>query len=682
MGFGSNKGFTPGTDAGAGGGGDVSGPGASTDHAIARWDGVNGDTLLDSVVTIADNGEVVIAPTAGAFDALHIDKDDASILLGDAGHIKIIHGAHYTSSAGITLARINTGGGSPMNVAIETRENAITAGDALGSLFFISRQGGTQHTAENQPAAGFTAVAENTFSANLNATSLSFKTATTGSATEKMRLTHSGSLGIGTSAPASQFHISGTTAKQVITLENNGAKAEIGVAYGGGDIIQTSAKGDLVISNETNGKDILFGIGSGAGSQKMIIDGAGNVGIGNFPAGSGDPPEAKLEISGSGNLLRLAAAESDGSPSMIFTQNGSPGTERAKITYQDTTAYAGNIFELDSDGGIALLASNGPDGIYIKSDGKVGVGVNDPDSHLEVFGTGNQLKLSYDASNYADFYVDSTGDLFLTSSGGDSTFSAASSLSLKKNGDTFLEIDSGDGANSNRRFQLKSHGLEPNGLFSIGKIGGTEILSIKANNSRVGINETAPSASFHVAGDLENHFAEATVPGAGWSATTAVASYVSKINGEIVTTLLVSLANTDHSDTANDVIGAFAGGNAYITQITTAKNGIVYKAEMSCIEVPTVTGAGDLVTDIDLRSSSDGTLGYGDDASAAANPVAVITPAANYTIGARRESAAGADFTDLVDGYLYLTVGDGGGPANPDQFTAGKFIIKLYGTSF
>ncbi len=118
MGFGSNKGFTPGTD--AGGGGDVSGPGASTDHAIARWDGVNGDTLLDSVVTIADNGEVVIAPTAGAFDALHIDKDDASILLGDAGHIKIIHGAHYTSSAGITLARINTGGGSPMKVAIET----------------------------------------------------------------------------------------------------------------------------------------------------------------------------------------------------------------------------------------------------------------------------------------------------------------------------------------------------------------------------------------------------------------------------------------------------------------------------------------------------------------------------------------------------------------------------------
>lgn len=677
MGFGSNKGFTPGTD--AGGGGDVSGPGASTDHAIARWDGVNGDTLLDSVVTIADNGEVVIAPTAGAFDALHIDKDDASILLGDAGHIKIIHGAHYTSSAGITLARINTGGGSPMNVAIETRENAITAGDALGSLFFISRQGGTQHTAENQPAAGFTAVAENTFSANLNATSLSFKTATTGSATEKMRLTHSGSLGIGTSAPASQFHISGTTAKQVITLENNGAKAEIGVAYGGGDIIQTSAKGDLVISNETNGKDILFGIGSGAGSQKMIIDGAGNVGIGNFPAGSGDPPEAKLEISGSGNLLRLAAAESDGSPSMIFTQNGSPGTERAKITYQDTTAYAGNIFELDSDGGIALLASNGPDGIYIKSDGKVGVGVNDPDSHLEVFGTGNQLKLSYDASNYADFYVDSTGDLFLTSSGGDSTFSAASSLSLKKNGDTFLEIDSGNGANSNRRFQLKSHGLEPNGLFSIGKIGGTEILSIKANNSRVGINETAPSASFHVAGDIENHFADAPAAGSGWTPATENTTFISKVNGEIVTTIQVSLNGLACSGTIDKaVIGNMAGTpGAYLTQITTAKNGIVYKAEMMCVETP---AGGNNEPDIDLVTSDQNNLRQGFVYDGGGTSKLVISAAADYVAGMRKESAAGEDLSGLVDDYVYLAVGNGAGADG--GYSAGKFVIKLYGASF
>lgn len=34
----------------------VSGPGVSTDNAIVRWDGVNGDTLQNSVVTISDAG--------------------------------------------------------------------------------------------------------------------------------------------------------------------------------------------------------------------------------------------------------------------------------------------------------------------------------------------------------------------------------------------------------------------------------------------------------------------------------------------------------------------------------------------------------------------------------------------------------------------------------------------------
>jgi len=93
MGFGSNKGFTPGDEltvreadsdpsvsnvktivvsngtltdngsgqvtlatGGGGGAGDVSGPGASTDDALARWNGVDGDTLQDSTVTLSDAG--------------------------------------------------------------------------------------------------------------------------------------------------------------------------------------------------------------------------------------------------------------------------------------------------------------------------------------------------------------------------------------------------------------------------------------------------------------------------------------------------------------------------------------------------------------------------------------------------------------------------------------------------
>jgi hypothetical protein len=43
---------------GSAGGGDVSGPGSSTDNAIARFDGTGGVTLLNSLVTLSDNGDL------------------------------------------------------------------------------------------------------------------------------------------------------------------------------------------------------------------------------------------------------------------------------------------------------------------------------------------------------------------------------------------------------------------------------------------------------------------------------------------------------------------------------------------------------------------------------------------------------------------------------------------------
>ena len=41
-----------------GGSGDVSGPGSSTDKAIARWDGAGGDTLQDSTPIVEDDGRI------------------------------------------------------------------------------------------------------------------------------------------------------------------------------------------------------------------------------------------------------------------------------------------------------------------------------------------------------------------------------------------------------------------------------------------------------------------------------------------------------------------------------------------------------------------------------------------------------------------------------------------------
>ena len=51
------NGWTP--SGGGGGGGDVVGPGSSTDNAIARYDGITGKLIQDSLVTINDTGQIV-----------------------------------------------------------------------------------------------------------------------------------------------------------------------------------------------------------------------------------------------------------------------------------------------------------------------------------------------------------------------------------------------------------------------------------------------------------------------------------------------------------------------------------------------------------------------------------------------------------------------------------------------
>ena len=43
--------------------GDASGPGSSTDNAVARFDGTGGKTLQNSSMTIDDNGDVIVGGT-------------------------------------------------------------------------------------------------------------------------------------------------------------------------------------------------------------------------------------------------------------------------------------------------------------------------------------------------------------------------------------------------------------------------------------------------------------------------------------------------------------------------------------------------------------------------------------------------------------------------------------------
>ncbi len=174
-----------------------------------------------------------------------------------------------------------------------------------------------------------------------------------------------------------------------------------------------------------------------------------------------------------------------------------------------------------------------------------------------------------------------------------------------------------------------------------------------------------------VSGEQVSSFATANATGGGFDGAAGVTMYIEKRNGEIITTILVDIEGLVVSGTVRDVIGENDTAAAYITQITTAVNGIVYKVEMGCIEVP----AGSNTTlDIDLARHDSSRA---EDQTASSNTI--IAPGGNWAANTWRTSTAGATL-NLVNDYLYLA--NGSGANSGGTYTAGKFIIKLYGASF
>ena len=154
-------------------------------------------------------------------------------------------------------------------------------------------------------------------------------------------------------------------------------------------------------------------------------------------------------------------------------------------------------------------------------------------------------------------------------------------------------------------------------------------------------------------------------------ANAAINTFINKIGGDIVTTILIDLhGGLASGGTADDVIGTDGGAaNAYIAELTSAVNGIPYKLEFICLEVPT---GGD--PDINLVCSATGT----DAENAAVTSGTVLFNNGDLTLGLHNEADAGATLAALSKKYLYLTSGD----ATEAAYTAGKIVIKIHGAAF
>ena len=135
-------------------------------------------------------------------------------------------------------------------------------------------------------------------------------------------------------------------------------------------------------------------------------------------------------------------------------------------------------------------------------------------------------------------------------------------------------------------------------------------------------------------------------------------------DGTIITEIEIDLTGLDSSGTENDVIGLGTGGAAYLGRNVVATNGIIYKVEMTCLEVPT---GGD--ADIILVQGSAADEAFDD---TVANTAAICDGTGDWGLGETIVNIAPALTANY---YYYLTQG----ATDDATYTAGMYLIRFYG---
>lgn len=154
--------------------------------------------------------------------------------------------------------------------------------------------------------------------------------------------------------------------------------------------------------------------------------------------------------------------------------------------------------------------------------------------------------------------------------------------------------------------------------------------------------------------------------GAGVSAAETYKTSVTKDGGLYITRIVVDLTGLVGSATDLDIIGNTGGAaSAHFGQITAAVNGTIVGGQVTCLELP--AGGAD---DIDFYSATVSTGAQDVD-------VTTLTETVLITSGGAWASGTVKGMTTIppANDYLYIVNGEAAG----GTFTAGKFLIELYG---
>jgi hypothetical protein len=304
-------------------------------------------------------------------------------------------------------------------------------------------------------------------------------TAGVGGQTERMRITNTGLVGIGTTSPGAKLDITTDHTSQIpIRVTHNNYNDWL---------IQKRRSDD---TQKLGIKEVNSNGGMGfatADTVRMVIDSSGNVGIGTTS------PGRQLELRGQG-VIRLNAI-SGGDPGLDFNTSD---VNDMQIRYRSTTDALA-IYSYGTSSDVLTIR---------KSDGNVGIGTTSPSEALHIYRNAASAEIrlqnntisSYIRSNTdnLNFYVSNGEKMRITSAGnvGIGTTSPVAKLHIQ-------------GTNStNGGIRLHNAGGNPysiwsdNNNFYISQGNGSTTAISVTYAGNVGIGTTSPASKLHVNGNV------------------------------------------------------------------------------------------------------------------------------------------------------------------------------------
>jgi len=315
------------------------------------WNGVN--LTAAGALPVGTEGQMLYnnAGAWTAFDGLYWDDATSRLGIGTTSPI-------YKFNLAGANASTDVGDASLLGIV----NTDTTANNTIGLAFGQANLSGAVQTVAGIDLVGVS------HADGAQSGALAFSTRNAGSWSEKLRISETGNVGIGTAAPGNPLHVYHATTDTVALFESGDHYSQI-------QLSDNAGIGYLGINGGAGSDDKMYlGLTSGWSSNNLVIDSAGNVGIGTTA------PTGKLTVRGdssgaAADLLRLenlgtAAVSSGAGVQFVMNRTTGGATEFGRLdmlaTNIDDTAYSGALqFKVAANGLLETVAEFGSANIVL-----------------------------------------------------------------------------------------------------------------------------------------------------------------------------------------------------------------------------------------------------------------------------------------------------------------------------